>query len=252
MSAGWINLSNILELNESQRYLFVVLPSIADTNGCFESDPKMICMLTKTKITDLEQLFKIMLQNELLESYKYIGKDYWYLTRFLETQRLRMKSKVPSPPWLEWQPEKGALNQGHTSQGRYVDKRYQSLFLEEPAPIDTKFTLEVKGCDVIGSEGKESANAPKNSKKIKDIDKSKTPYERMELALKEVLDGSNGIRESLEGKPVAEQQLIILCQLKGRPNLKIADIRPDFDIEPDGNDWKPYLRPKINPVKQSI
>lgn len=144
LTSDLILTSNILGLNDGQRYLVLVLPAIADTNGCFESDPRKICQLTYSKITDLEQLFRILQNEGLIESYEVQGKQYWYLPQFLDSQRLRTKAQIPSPPWLYWKPERGAENQGHTSQGRYFDNRKQPLQLTTSEPIDKKFTLDVE------------------------------------------------------------------------------------------------------------
>ena len=229
----WINLSNVLGLNDAQRYLFLVLPNLADTNGCFEHDPRVICHLTSVKITDLEQLFRIMVNETLLENYEVKGDRYWYLTRFFEMQKLRTKAKLPSPPWLTWHPEKGQVSQGY-----YQDTRKLSL----PSTIDTidnKFT-EIHSrveCEKEKEKEKEKHcnNVTDSACAFQDNDK-----QRFTQALKDVLDGKDGIRSTLIVDKLGQKHQIIAA-MKGR-KYNITELWKRFDIEPVGDDWQVYER----------
>jgi hypothetical protein len=204
-----------------------VLPAIADTNGCFESDPRKICQLTCSKIADLEQLFRILQNEGMIESYEVQGKQYWYLSQFLDVQRLRTKAQTPNPPWIGWKPEKGAENQGHTSQGRYFDRRKQPELL--PPPIDKKFTpdVEEKRCDIDIEEDKELK-----------ICASAEKEERMTLALHQLLDGQTGIRATLNGSESQQRETIQrMMQLTSR-SLGIQDIVKEYEIVCDEGNWK--------------
>lgn len=228
-SADWINLSNCLELNGDQRYLFMVLPHIAETNGCFEHNPKMICSLTHCKMTDLEQLFRIMVEMSLLIAYKANGNEYWYLTKFLDMQRLRQKSKIPCPPWLYFEPESGCQDM---SKGKYKVNNEKLLQYTNSLLLDNNPPPEQSRGERSGGEinNTEIAIAFNNDEK-----------QRLELALNEVLDGSNGIRSSLNvNKSVQKQQ--ILLALKCNPKHKLNDVWQRFDIISEGDDWKVYER----------
>lgn len=233
----WINLSNVLGLNDAQRYLFIVLPNIADTNGCFESDPRVICHLTSTKITDLEQLFKLMVSEELLENYQVGGKWYWYLTRFLEMQKLRTKAKIPCPPWLTWQPEKGQI-----SQGCYQDTR-KLLPTTTTLAIDNKFTENHPRVEESVSRGECECEMIKDVQcnNVPDSANALNDKQQLEQALQDVFSGEKAIKLNPEySKQVHKQQ--ILMALKCNPKYKLNNVWQRFDIMPEGDDWKVYER----------
>lgn len=222
-SADWINLSNCMELNGDQRYLFMVLPHIAETNGCFENNPKLICDLTRCKLTDLEQLFRIMVSMTLLVAYTVNGNQYWFLTKFLDMQRLRQKSKIPCPPWLYFEPESQDM-----SKGKYKihhDKLQLYLSSNEldknPPP---ELSREERSREEINN--KEIAIAFNNDEK-----------QRLETALSDVLDGSNGIRSTLNvDKSVQKRQ--ILLALKCNPKYKLNELWQRFDIMLINDKWQ--------------
>jgi hypothetical protein len=237
-SADWINLSNCLELNDAQKFLFMVLPHIAETNGCFEHNPKMITSLTQCKLSDLEQLFRIMASMGLLIAYKAHGGDYWYLTKFLEMQRLRTKSKIPCPPWLYWEPEASSQDM---SKGKYKVYHDKLQAYTGSLPLDKKPPLEVSRGEKSGEEIKitDSACAFNNDDK-----------QRYSQALKDVLDGEQGIRSVLVVDKLA-QKYQILAALKCKTKYKISDLSKRFDIEPVGDDWQVYERMKNDNQKTS-
>lgn len=247
-SADWVNLALFLDLNDGQRFLFMVLPHLAEPNGCFEHDPKMICGLTRCAMPDLEILFRLLNTEGLIIPYKMDGKNYWYLTRFLELQRLRQKAKVPSPPWLYWEPEPGSPDM---SKGKYKvnpEKLQQYTGIQtldiNPPPersreersrdikeetLDKKLPAEVggnnaQGIETVVKEEKISASASKE--------------ERITQALNQLLDGATGIRATLNGSDEQQRQTIQrMLQVTSR-SLKIADIVKEFEVVCDEGNWK--------------
>lgn len=230
---------------------------IAEPNGVLSKNPmalkRQACDGT---LADVHLVYEALSNAGLLEFFSHIRTnddkqiidDYIYLTDYLRFQKFWSKAQLPSPPWVGYRPLMKQTGEVDTSRGRYYDTRHDvkllpdstnevDLFDKNPQTELNRIELNIER----NIEKKESANAPKKDEKIKEIDKSQTPYERMELALKEVLDGLNGIRDSLTGE-LALQKLKIMFQLKCNPKLGIGDILADFDIEPDGNDWKPYKR----------
>ncbi len=253
-----------MELNSTQRWLAITMYMIAEPNGVLSKNPMALKRQAGDgTLADVHLVYEALSNAGLLEFFSHIRTnedrkivdEYIYLTDYLNHQKFWSKAKLPSPPWVGYKPLRNNSGEIDTSRGRYYDTRLEcnlSLgYSNKDGVFDKNPQMEVKGKE-LNIERKEPANALKKDKRIKDIDKSKTPYDRMATALKEVLDGSHGIRNTLKGDPKTQKEQIT-CILKAcTKQLGITDILNEFDIEPDGNDWKPYLRPKINPVKQSI
>lgn len=145
-------------------------------------------------------------------------------------QRLRQKSKVPCPPWLYWEPETGSQDM---SKGKYrvhqekLQSYTKSLLLDNNPPPEQS-REERSGEEIYN---KEIAIAFNNDVK-----------QRLELALSDVLDGSQGIRSSLSVDKLAQKNQIYLA-LKCNPKYKLNELWQRFDIIPEGDDWKVYERP---------
>ena len=250
------NLLIDLELSDTQRILALTMYSLAEPNGVLEKNPSGLIRQAGTgKLGDVSLVYDI-LENAGIIEFFYVNQanydnkrnvfQYIYLSNYLDDQWHNTKSRLPSPPWVTFEPHITKTGDKDWSKGHYIDTRKQNLFLspiEESSKLDTNPQTEMNRTE-LNIERKEPANALKKDKKIKDIDKSKTPYDRMATALKEVLDGSHGIRNTLKGDPKTQKEQIT-CILKAcTKQLGITDILNEFDIEPDGNDWKPYQRPK--------
>lgn len=258
------NLLIDLELSDTQRILALTMYSLAEPNGVLEKNPSGLIRQASTgKLGDVSLVYDILENAGIVEFFlvnqaNYDNKrnvfQYIYLTNYLDEQWHTTKSRLPSPPWVMFEPHTMKSGDKDWSKGHYIDTRKQNLFLSQIAKstnLDTNPQAELNRIELnrIERKEKESACTPKENKKIKDIDNTKTPYERMELALKEVLDGSNGIRSTLTGDPKTQKQQIA-CILKAcSKQLGITDILDQFDIEPDSDDWKPYQRPNMNSVK---
>lgn len=244
-TADWVLLSSSLGFNDAQKYLFMVLPNIADTNGCFEHMPQMICSITHCKMVDLEQLIRIMNEQKLIEPYEVCSRQYWYLTRFLEMQKLRTKAKTPSPPWLTWKPE----SYQNPSRGSYVDKRMLQPALDA---IDKKLPLDCDcDCEEIEKNNvhcTDIANALSTDNKYNTeqeniaIDKklpvnSSQNLSRMETALHELLDGKYNIRSTLTtDMNIQKEQILKMLQICSR-SLEIWDIVDQYSITWSNGKW---------------
>ncbi len=245
-----------MELNSTQRWLAITMYMIAEPNGVLSKNPIALKRQAGDgTLADVHLVYKALSNAGLLEFFRHVRTnedrkivdEYIYLTDYLNHQKFWSKAQLPSPPWVSYRPMVKVSGEIDTSRGRYYDTRLEcNLLLDNPNQdeiFDKNPQIEVKGKE-LNIERKEPANAPKKDETIRKIDKSKPPYERMELALKEVLDGSHGIRNTLKGDPKTQKEQIT-CILKAcTKQLGITDILNEFDIEPDGNDWKPYQRPK--------
>lgn len=237
---------------------------VAEPNGVLNKNPMALKRQAGDgTLADVHLVYEALCNVGLIEFFNSIRTtenrtfvdEYIYLSDYLTYQKFWTKAQLPTPPWVKYRPMKKANGEIDTSRGRYFDTRQEFNLLPDTASKDDSFDnnpqTEVNGKE-LNIERKESACAPKDNNTIKDIDNTKTPYERMEVALREVLDGKYKVRSTLHGD-LPGQKLQILGVLKPKSrDLGITDILNQFDIEPDGNDWKPYQRPKINPVKQSI
>ena len=143
-TGDYLNLACSLGLNDSQRFLFLALPMLADVNGTLEYNPKIILQCCNNdRPADLAQLFTIMENNNLLEYFEYGGRKYIYLTTFLSSQKLRVIAKLPSHPSVRFLPEH---SEKYNSQGRYFDVRMPpNDMVAKLEAIDKKPTLEEKG-----------------------------------------------------------------------------------------------------------
>lgn len=238
---------------------------VAESNGVLNKNPMALKRQAGDgTLADVHLVYEALCNVGLIEFFSNIRTtenrtfidEYIYLSDYLVYQKFWTKAQLPSPPWVKYKPLTKVNGEIDTSRGRYFDIRQECNLLSVNTYKDETFDnnpqTEVKGKEVKGKEVKESANASKEDKKIIDIDKSKTPYERMATALKEVLDDRYKIRPSLAGNKLDIQKQQILSCLKGNTiNLGIGDIIDKFDIEPDGNDWKPYQKPKTTSVKQT-
>lgn len=251
------NLLIDLELSDTQRILALTMYSLAEPNGVLEKNPSGLIRQANTgKLGDVSLVYDI-LENAGIIEFFYVNQanydnkrnvfQYIYLSNYLDDQWHNTKSRLPSPPWVMFEPHTMKSGDKDWSKGHYIDTRKQNLFLspiEESSKLDTNPQAEVNGMEENRKEGKEPAKAPKDKNKTTDIDNTKTPYERMELALKEVLDGRYKLRSTLHDDPKIQKEQIMACLKINSNNLGITDILNEFDIEPDGNDWKPYQRPK--------
>lgn len=248
------NLLIDLELSDTQRLIAITMYMLAEPNGVLEKNPTgLIRQACTGKLGDVSLVYDI-LENAGIVEYFCISQatidnkrnvfNYIYLSNYLDEQYHNTKSRLPSPPWVSFEPHITRAGEKDWSKGHYIDTRKQNLFLPqiaESTKLDIIPQAEMNGME-LKKEVKVSANAPKKEKKLKDNGKSKSPYERMTLALKTVLDGDNGIRQTLAGDIEFQKQLIRTCLTSGRVSLGIEDILCNYDIEPDGSDWKPCKR----------
>lgn len=232
---------------------------IAEPNGVLSKNPMALKRQAGDgTLADVHLVYELLNNVGLLEFFSHIRTtedkkiidEYIYLTDYLSYQKFWSKAQLPSPPWVKYKPMAKGNGEFDTSRGRYYDTRQECNLLSVNTDIDDTFDknpqTELKGKELNIEkniiEKKESAIALSKNKEMKDIDITKTPYERMEAALKELLDGSQGIRQTLIGEPLA-QKYQITCILKvSSKRLGITDIIDQFDIEPVDNDWKPYQR----------
>ena len=257
-----------MELNSTQRWLAITMYMIAEPNGVLSKNPMALKRQAGDgTLADVHLVYEALSNAGLLEFFSHIRTnedreivdEYIYLTDYLNHQKFWSKAKLPSPPWVKYKPMTKDNGQYDPSRGRYYDTRQECNLLLDNTDKDNIFDknpqTELKGKELNierkGIEKKESAIALNDNKKTKDIDKPKTPYERIELALKEVLDGKNGIRDNLTGDLSTQKDQIRFMMNGSSLTLGINDILSDFDIEYTGNDWKPYQKQDLL-VNQSI
>lgn len=246
-----------LELNATQRWIAITMYMIAEPNGVLNKNPMALKRQAGDgTLADVHLVYEALANAGLMEYFNHLRvtedkkfvDEYIYLTDYLSHQKFWSKAQLPSPPWVSYKPLLKQNGEVDTSRGRYFDTRHDVKLLSDSSDKDDIFDkipqTELNGIE-LNIEKKVSANASKKDKKIKDIDKSKTPCDRMKLALKAVLDGDNGIRHTLTGDPQTQKNQIMGVMKGCCGKLGIDDILSDFDIEPDGNDWKPYQRLNI-------
>jgi len=166
---------------------------------------------------------------KLLIAYQVNGGEYWYLTKFLEMQRLRQKSKIPCPPWLYWEPETGCVD---TSKGKYKVNHEKLTAFTNSVALDIKPPPEVSR----GEESGEEIKITDSACAFQDNDK-----QRFTQALKDVLADIG----SMLVVDKCAQKLQIITSMKGRKYPEgqgLNELWKRFDIEPVDNSWQVYER----------